>query len=147
MAKIRWLPGKDLKVLHDRVDRLLGGTFATSHAFDTGVTQIAFRPMVDIIETKDTIVIQAEIPGVCREDIDIEVTGNQLTLKGNRTPREQFEDEHYYRSERVFGRFKRVFPLPTLVNPSEIEASIKNGILEILIPKPVPQKPNKIPID
>ena len=147
MAKIRWLPGKDLKLLHDRVDRLLGGTFAASHLFDTGVSHIAFRPMVDIIETKTAIVIQAEIPGICREDIDIEVTGNQLTLRGRRTRREQFEDEHYYRSERVFGHFKRVFPLPEMVNPTEIEASIKNGILEILIPKPAPQHPKKIPIE
>ncbi len=101
-------------------------------------------PALNIWANENGQVITAEIPGVEPEDLDISVTGEILTLSGNRKP-EIVGDEHtYHRRERGYGRFKRSIQLPYPVQGDKIEASFKNGVLKIVLPRAEQDKPRKI---
>jgi len=105
-----------------------------------------WNPVADIYDNEDNIVIKAELPGVDKKDILVDIKGKVVTLKGERLSENKTEDETYYRRERSFGKFERAFVLPVEVNPDKIEADFNDGVLKISIPKPKEQKPKKITI-
>jgi len=92
-------------------------------------------------------VVTAELPGVKKEDISIEVKDNILTIRGERSEDSEVKEENYYRRERSFGSFQRSFSMPTEVSPESIKASFKDGVLKIEVPKPEEKKPKQISID
>jgi len=106
-----------------------------------------WRPAVDIFDTDNAIVIKAELPGIKKDDVSIDVKGNVLTIKGERSFDKETKEENYYRKERCFGKFQRSFTLPEAVNPEAIKANFKNGVLEIEVPKPEGKKPKQISIN
>jgi HSP20 family protein len=103
-------------------------------------------PTVDIYDNGEHLVITAELPGIDKEDIDIDVKNGVLTLKGERSSDNEVKEEKYYCRERTFGKFERVFRLPADVDPEKISADYKDGILKIDIPKPEEQKPKQITV-
>jgi HSP20 family protein len=105
-----------------------------------------WNPVVDIYDNDDNIVIKAELPGIDKEGIEIDVKGRVLTLKGERSSENEVKDDNYYRRERTFGKFERAFTLPADVDPDKIKADYKDGVLKIDIPKPEEQKPRQITI-
>lgn len=104
-----------------------------------------WRPTVDTYEKEDAIVFKAELPGVKKEDVDIDVSNNVLTIKGERHY-EDVKDEEYYRRERFHGKFQRAFTLPDNVDTSNIDASYNEGVLEITVPKTEETQTKKIEI-
>lgn len=94
-----------------------------------------FIPHMDVSETEKEINISAELPGMNVEDIDISMTGNSLTIKGEKKSEKEEKGERYYRSERSYGSFRRSIPLPEEVEEEEIEATYKNGVLKVKLPK------------
>jgi HSP20 family protein len=128
------------------MDRLfshyLGRTGSEEEALAPGV----WAPAVDIYETDEKLVIKVELPGLKKEDIDIEVRDNTLTLKGERKFEKEIKRENYHRVERAYGSFQRSFTLPSTVKQEAIEASFKEGILEISLPKAEEAKPKQIKI-
>jgi len=94
-----------------------------------------FIPQMDVTETDKEIKISAELPGMEAEDIDISMTGNRLTLKGEKREEKEEKGERFYRSERSYGSFQRSIPLPEKVQEEEIEATYKNGVLNVNLPK------------
>ena len=102
---------------------------------------------MDIFETADSIVMRAELPGVSRENIDIQVRDNTLTLKGERKFEREVKDENYRRVERSYGAFQRAFSLPTLIQQDKIKAVFKDGVLEVTMPKAVEAKPKQVKIE
>lgn len=107
----------------------------------------AVQPAVDVVEEKDAFVLNAELPGVAADDVDVTVDGNVLTLKGERRYRhEQGEDDGYRRIERRYGSFQRSFTLPETVDAEGIDASMSNGVLQIRLPKRQAALPRKISI-
>ncbi|MGM0426256.1 MAG: Hsp20 family protein [Thermodesulfobacteriota bacterium] len=92
-------------------------------------------PRVDMSETDEEIVVTAELPGVDREDIDISVSDNTVTIRGDKTEEEEEKTRDYYRLERSYGSFHRVFSLPCEVESDRAKASFKRGILTIQLPK------------
>jgi HSP20 family protein len=92
-------------------------------------------PSVDIFEEGDNIVLKSEMPGMSKEDIEVNLTDDTITLSGEKKKEEKIEKKNYYRLERSFGSFKRSFALPSEVQSDKAKASFKNGILEIKIPK------------
>ncbi len=106
----------------------------------------AWVPSVDVFEKGDDLVIRAELPGVQREDIAIDIDDGTLTLQGERKRDQEMEDGRTYRVERSFGRFTRRFDLPKTVDASKISAQYKDGVLEIRLPKMDEAKPRKIQI-
>lgn len=92
-------------------------------------------PAVDVYEDKDDVVIKAEIPGLSKEDISVQVTDSTLTIKGEKKREEEIKDEDYYCCERAFGAFTRAVDLPSEVKADQVKASFKNGVLEVRMPK------------
>jgi HSP20 family protein len=105
-----------------------------------------WQPAVDIYENDDAIVVKAELPGVDKKDISVDLNGDTLTLKGERTSEKEAKEDQYYRKERVYGSFERHFKLPENVNPEKINADFKDGVLKVEIAKPEAIKPKQITV-
>ncbi len=100
-----------------------------------GIVGGVWFPPVDVYETEGSVVLKAELPGIDIDNVAIEVTGNILTIKGERKQRDGLRDSNFYRMERAFGTFHRAFSLPKAVDRSAIKAYLKDGILRITAPK------------
>lgn len=108
--------------------------------------EIAWAPAICMFEKEDNFVVRAELPGVNKADVNISVTGDTLTIDGDRKPPADVKDEEYYRCEMCYGSFSRSITLPAAVDADKIEATFENGILEISLPKAREAKPAKIQI-
>ena len=104
-------------------------------------------PAVDIHEDAERIVLRAELPGVGRDDIDVSVEDGTLTLRGEKKQEKQVESAGAFRQERYYGSFSRSFVLPATINADRINATYKDGILEVVLPKAEEAKPRRIKID
>jgi HSP20 family protein len=146
MTIVRWDPFRNLTTLQDRINRVFDDAANRSKDYDDEVSKCDWRPIVDIYDSEKAINIDAELPGVTRDNITLDVKENILTLKGERKFAEEAKKENYYRMERCFGAFERSFTLPTTVDPAKITANFKDGVLRISIPKPEEKRPKQISI-
>lgn len=147
MAIARWDPFSNLTTLQDRINRLFWESFPEESRREEDASGMGmWQPLVDIHETEEMLVIQAELPGVKKEDISIEVKDNMLTLKGERNQEKEIKGKNYYRRERASGKFQRTFNISVVIDADKIVASHKDGVLEIKIPKSEAQKPAQIDI-
>lgn len=105
------------------------------------------RPAVDIYEKDEKIILEAELPGIDKDHIKVDVKGHLLTLSGEHNREEESEENGRYRRERRFGKFERTFKLPFEVTEEHIDASYTNGVLVLKIEKPEDQKPKQITIN
>ncbi|HXI87638.1 MAG TPA: Hsp20/alpha crystallin family protein [Parvularculaceae bacterium] len=127
--------------LQHEMNRLFDDAFAGFGAPSTWGAKLfsdgdAF-PTIDLRETDETYEIEAELPGVSEKDIDVEVTDNVLTIRGEKRFERDDQDKKGYRLvERSFGSFARSIPLPTEVDPDHVDAVFKNGVLTLSLPKP-----------
>ncbi len=146
MNLVRWNPWREMDTFSDRVNRLFdGGFFPTlSLSEESGLRD--WQPVVDIYREDEKIVIKAEIPGVDKDKVHVDVKDGVLTLTGERTYENEVKEENYHRRERAFGRFARSFALPEGLDPEKIDADYKDGVLKIEIPKPEEKKAKKIAI-
>ena len=103
-------------------------------------------PPMDLVEAEDHFVLKADLPGLTEADVSIEVQDGTLTISGERTAEHEQREKGWYRIERPFGSFNRSLTLPDGVEPDRIEASFKDGVLEVRIPKPEERKPQRISI-
>lgn len=106
-------------------------------------------PAVDLYEEKDDIVVKAELPGMEKDNIEVNLSGNRLTIKGEKKQEEEVKKEGYYRSERSYGSFVRTLELPREVQTDKVKAAFKNGILEVRLPKTeeAKKKETKVKLD
>ena len=139
MTVVRWNPWRDFGSLARTFDR----SFDRSEDFSG-----TWSPPVDIFDNDGEIVLKAELPGLEKEDIDISVEDNLLTVRGERKREKEVtdNDKGVFRSERAFGSFSRSFTLPTTVAMDKINASYKNGVLTLSLPKAEEAKPRQIAI-
>jgi HSP20 family protein len=106
--------------------------------------QATFAPTFDVLERKDAYVFTADLPGVKDEDLEITLTENRLTISGKRESEERKEGERYYAYERQFGTFTRTFSLPEGVDGEHVKAELKDGVLNLVVPKRPEVQPRKI---
>ena len=106
-----------------------------------------WAPLVDMYEAKDDLFVTLELPGVREKDVHVSITGDMLTVKGERRFESDVKDEGYYRLERVYGKFERSIPLPIPVQAEKVKATYRDGVLEIRLPKVEEVKPKEIKID
>ncbi|HVT57573.1 MAG TPA: Hsp20/alpha crystallin family protein [Thermoanaerobaculia bacterium] len=124
------------------------------HLFDTffgnnvgeEVAGQSWTPPVDIQETEDAYRLQAELPGMTKDDIQITLENNVLRVSGERKFEKDTKKENYHRIERSYGSFVRSFVLPLQVSPDKVEAAFENGVLSVTVPKAEQAKPRKIAI-
>ena len=132
---MRWEPFKDLLSLQDRMNRLFEESLARGTAKQPEERPSQWSPSVDILETEGEIVLLAEVPGVDLENIELQIRDNVLTLRGERTFENTLKKEHYFRIERAYGSFSRSFTLPSTIQQEHVQARLKDGILEVRMPK------------
>ncbi len=103
-------------------------------------------PAVDLAETPDAFVLRAELPGMDSKDLDIQVTGDLLSISGEKREEDQRKDAQVHFSERRFGRWQRAFRLPTSADAGRVEARMTNGVLEVTVGKRAEAKPQRIAV-
>jgi HSP20 family protein len=147
MALVPWTPMRDVVALQDQMNRLLQHVMRGGNGEETSWGASIWVPPVDFYETDDAFVFKAELPGLQKDDIHLEVHDRTLTLRGERKHEADVKDEHYHRRERSYGSFQRVFTLPTPVDAEKVQARFKDGILELRLPKHESAKPKRIAIN
>jgi HSP20 family protein len=155
MAVVRWRPfgqtlepwagARELGDIQSEVNRLFDTFFGRSAS--NGAPERAWAPAADMYETKDELVIKADLPGTSEKDVQVSITGDLLSLKGHRMEPEDLKPEQYFRSERWAGRVERVFQLPIPVQPDKVRATYRDGVLTVTLPKVEAVKPKEIKID
>jgi HSP20 family protein len=108
--------------------------------------QFAFDAAFDVKETKDAYLFKADVPGIKQGDIDVNLTGNRLTISGKRESEKKEEKDTYYAYERSYGSFTRAFTLPEGIDGSKITADLRDGVLTIAVPKLPEVQPKKIAV-
>ncbi len=147
MTVVKYDPFRRISSLQQRINRLFEDSVLPSGTLDADGGACAWQPAVDVYQTGAGITIKAEIPGVHKEDVSVELRDNVLTIKGVRGDTEEVEDHRYYRRERCFGVFNRSFTLESATNPDHIKAKFENGVLEVEIPKPETDGPESVLVD
>lgn len=146
MNLVRWNPMLNMFSMRNRMNPVFDDFFSPMEPSADEAVISNWHPTVDIYENENHIVIKAELPGVDKKDVHVDVNGRVLTLKGERMLDRKVKEENYFRQERVFGKFERSFTLPTEINSDKINADFKGGVLKVDIPKPEEHKPKKITI-
>jgi HSP20 family protein len=146
MNLVRWNPWKEMNTLQNPFNHLFDDSFFRPGRSDDDLSLGTWHPVVDMYDEDDRVVIKAELPGVDKKDIAVDVKDRVLTLSGERTYDNEVKAENYYRRERAYGKFQRAFNLPADVDSDKINADFKDGLLIIEVPKPEKQKPKNITI-
>ncbi|BCS32734.1 molecular chaperone [Luteitalea sp. TBR-22] len=146
MSMVRFDPFRELATMQDRINRIFGDAY--TRRYDDDLTQRGeWFPAVDIYENaQQEIVLKAELPGIAREDIDLRVENNTLTLRGERKRDAEVKQEQYHRIERSYGAFSRSFSLPTRIDTEKVRAEFKDGVLVITLPVKAEAKPRQIEV-
>ena len=140
---VTWDPYREFRSLADRFNRAFTGTPARR---DEEMSLGSWLPPVDIAEDNDRLVLTAELPGFKKDEIDVQLEGGVLTLRGERKFEQEKDGRNYHRVERSYGQFVRSFTLPNNVDRDSVKATFSNGLLELSLPKREEAKPRQIPI-
>jgi HSP20 family protein len=149
MALIRWEPTRELQSLQQEMNRLFGTFFDSSTGAGgvaAGASARRWIPAMDLVETQDHFVLRADLPGVEESDVKVELEDSVLTVSGERRAEHESNGEGYYRIERASGAFARSLTLPEGVDADGIQASFRQGVLEVRISKPEERKPRRVSI-
>ena len=141
---IKWQPVSDMMSLRDAMDRLFEDSFVTRRGFPALWNGDTLA--LDVYETEESLVIKTSLPGVKPEEVDITVTEDVLTIKGEARSEEKVESANYLRQERRYGNFQRSLQLPGSLQTDRAEATFENGVLTLTIPKAEEAKPRTIQV-
>ncbi len=140
-------PFQELENLQREMNRLFDLTFPRLGETDTTLLGGQWAPAIDIYDSKDNVVVKADLPGLKKDDIEVLIQDNILTIKGEKKQEREVKEEDYIRSERFYGSFHRSISLPSEVDGSKVKAVFKDGVLELTLPKKEEAKPKQIKID
>jgi HSP20 family protein len=143
MALVRWEPFRELAALQNEMSRWMSGVSGPGNG--SGQSS-SWLPAVDVWETEKELVLSFDLPGIPEDKIAVELDENVLTVSGERERTSEHSSERFYRFERRYGQFARSVSLPAGVDDDDVQASYRDGVLEIRIAKPEEQKPRRIEI-
>jgi len=141
MSLIRWSPWRELETMQRHLSRVLDDSNLA-----LGMEEGHWLPVVDIRETADAIVVHAELPGIDKKDVKVDVKDGVLTISGERKYEKDVKDENVHRIERSYGSFSRSFSLPTHVDINKVEARLEDGVLKVRLPKTETARPKSIDV-
>ena len=147
MDLIRWNPWNEFVSLRERMNRMFEDSLFRPERHEDGVGLGAWSPAVDMFEKDDKFVIKAELPGLDKKDVNVDLQNGVLTLKGERKHESEVKEENFYRREMSYGKFMRSFRLPADVDADKIRAEFQNGLLTVEVPKPEEHKPKQIKVN
>ena len=138
-------PFREFAALQDRMNRLFGNVYLRD---EDVANRAEWTPPVDIFENDNhDLVVKAELPDMSREDIEVTVENNTLTIKGTKKVPTQIKEEQFRRVERSYGTFSRSFTLPNTVDASRVSADYRNGVLTVVLPFREEAKPRTINVE
>jgi HSP20 family protein len=140
MTLVRWEPARRLDL--PDVDRVFDAFFGPRPAPGAG----RWVPAMDLVETDDHLVLKADLPGLDKDDVEIEVSDGALTVSGERKTEHIEREDGYHRIERAYGGFSRSLSLPEGIDAEQVHADFDKGVLEVRIPKPAERKPHRVQI-
>jgi HSP20 family protein len=143
MNLVTYDPFRELRSLQDEVNRVFNAGFNRG---DNEMMRGAWSPSVDIYENKDNIVLEAELPGMRPDDVNISIENNVLTIHGERKFEKKDDKDDFHRVERSYGAFTRSFTLPPTVSAEKVDAEFENGVLRLTMAKREEAKPRRIEI-
>ncbi len=151
MSIQKWHPFTELENLRKEMERLIDEFFPTKGSYISplwrkGTEDIAV-PSVDMVDRGDEIVVSMDMPGVEKDNIEVSLQEDTLTVKGTVKKESEEKEENYIKRERTYSSFERTIRIPVKINSDKIKAVLKNGILQIHLPKAEEVKPKKIKID
>jgi HSP20 family protein len=144
MTMMRWEPFREVMSLRDAMDRLFEDSFISPWRLG-GDSQRWGLP-IDMYQTDNDVVVKATLPGLKPDEVDISITGDTLTIKGEHKEEQETKDEDYFYRERRYGAFSRSVPMPVSVKSDKAEAVFENGILTLTLPKAEEVKPKQIKV-
>ena len=145
MAIVRFDPFRELAAMQDRINRIFGDQYRRGE--DDLFMRGDWAPPVDIFENdQHEVVIKAELPGMKKEDIDLRLENNMLTIRGERKRQQEVKEENYHRVERAYGAFSRSFSLPNSVDAGRVSAEYRDGVLTVTLPPREEAKPRQIQV-
>ena len=142
----RWEPFRNVGDIQGEVNRLFD-TFLGRPMAPAAPATRSWLPAVDMHETKDELVLTVEVPGVREKDIAVSITGDLLSIKGERRWEDEAKDQKFLYVERAYGQFERLVQLPMAVQADKVKATYRDGVLQITLPKAEELKPREIKID
>jgi HSP20 family protein len=150
MAIVRWDPFREVVSLQSRLNSLFQNygqnDYGRGPNAEEALAAAAFAPPVDIYEDDQKLVLKLEVPGVKQEDLDIQVEGRTLTVRGERKFSNEEKKENFHRVEHRYGTFERSFTLPSTVDAENVKATYDAGVLQLELPKKAEAKPHQIKI-
>jgi len=153
MAIQRWRPSGTLmnrepfRDIQNEMNRLFDSFFGRPLGTATGTGSRAWMPVVDMYETKDDLILSFELPGVREKEVSVSITGDLLTVKGERQFNQELNNDNYHHMERAYGKFERTVQLPMHVQAGRVTATSRDGVLEVKLPKAEEVRPKEIKID
>jgi HSP20 family protein len=147
MPLVKWDPFRNVATLQERINRLFEDSFPHAQGVEDDMAVCAWRPNVDIYEGDSGVVIKVDLPGVRKEDVAVEVKDSLLTLRGERKDDPEVPEDRYYRRERTCGNFIRAFTLQAPVEPDQIKATFKDGVLKVTLPHPQEDVPKRVQVN
>jgi len=146
MSYVRWDPWKRIGFLQNRINQMVADP-ASDPGHEDEIARCEWKPAVDIFDAAEGVIIRADLPGVKKENVSVELKDNLMTLKGERTADISVESEKYFWRERCFGSFFRAFSLPERTSADHIRAVLKDGVLEIHLPRHEKEKSRQVQIN
>jgi HSP20 family protein len=146
MPLIRWNPMQHNFPLQQEMNRIFHEFARGGHGDDPSWGTSTWIPPVDVYETDEGFVLKAELPGIQKENLQLDIHDRTLTMRGERKAETEISEDRYHRQERSYGSFQRVFTLPTPVDADKVQANFKDGVLELRLPKHEAAKPKRIAV-
>ncbi len=152
MSIVRWTPRSEwdpfagLMDLQREMSQIFGSPHGQIPIVGLGNADGGWLPAMDVFEIDDNVHVKMDLPGLSRDDVQITVRDNLLTIQGEKKHRNDVKEEQYYRMERVFGSFTRTIQLPAFIDRDKVAAKFKDGVLDIVLPKVPEAKQKPIPV-
>jgi HSP20 family protein len=143
----RWDPFRNMNDIQGEVNRLFDSFLGRPTTSANGSAVRSWAPVLDMRETKDDVVLTFELPGISEKDVSLSITGDLLTVRGERTFNRDSKDEGVHHVERVYGKFERSVQLTMPVQADKVKATYRDGVLEVKLPKVEEVKPKEIKIE
>jgi len=140
-------PFAELENLQREMNRLFDFSLARTGCDDTSLLGGQWAPAIDIYDSKDSLVVKADLPGLSKDEIDVSIQDNVLTISGEKKRESKVTENDFLRTERFYGSFHRAVTLPAEVDRSKVQANFRDGVLELTLPKKEDAKPKQIKID
>ena len=146
MTLVRWHRARNMHTMQNDMERMVSAFFGDYRHDQPAPGRASWMPAVDLSEGDAAFTLKVELPGFSKDDVQVEIKDNQLTLHGERKREADAQTAQYHRVERVYGSFRRSFKLPTAVDADKAEATFKDGLLKLTLPKAQEAKPKPISI-